>query len=296
MRSYLFVPADSARKRDKALQSGADALILDLEDSVSPANKVEAREMVAAFLADRANTAASGAGPRIHIRVNSFDSGLLEDDLDCIGPGLPDGIVLPKSESGGDVQKLDALLRVAEARAGAADGAIPVMAIATETAAAMFTLGTYGAATPRLASLSWGAEDLSADIGAQTNRDGTGQMTEPFRLARSLCLFGAASAGVPAIDTVFVDFRDMEGLAAECRDAVRDGFAGKLAIHPAQLPVINDAFTPDAETVETARRIVQAFADQAGMGVTSLDGQMLDRPHLRRAERILQRARLAGLS
>jgi citrate lyase subunit beta / citryl-CoA lyase len=197
--------------------------------------------------------------------------------------------VLPKAGGGGDLALLDSRLAVREALHGLPDGNTRILAIATETAAAMFALGSYSGASPRLAGLAWGGEDLSADIGALATRS-EGEWTEPFRLARNLCLFAAAAAGVSAIDTVYTDFRDLDGLKRECEAAARDGFSGKLAVHPAQVPVINAAFTPDAGSVERAGRIVAAFAQSHGLGVTSLDGMMLDRPHLRAAERLLARA------
>jgi citrate lyase subunit beta/citryl-CoA lyase len=285
MRSLLFVPADSLRKLEKALASGADALILDLEDSVAPANKGEARRIAFAFLRDHADAVDR---PRFYVRVNGLESELCDGDLDAVMTAGPDGIVLPKSTGGADIALLDARLAVREALHGLPDGGTRIVAIATETAGAIFGLGSYAGAGPRLAALSWGAEDLSADVGALAVRD-AGEWTEPFRLVRSLCLFGAAAAGIAAIDTVFTDFRDSDGLARECGTAARDGFSGKLAIHPAQVPIINDAFTPAPDVLARAERVVAAFADSPRLGVTSLDGAMLDRPHLKAAERLLAR-------
>ncbi|MEO1200320.1 MAG: CoA ester lyase [Pseudomonadota bacterium] len=287
-RSLLFVPADSERKRDKALDSGADAIILDLEDSVALGEKQRAREIVAEFLVSRPET-----GPKVYVRVNAFDSGLAEADLAVFSGACPDCVVLPKCRSGADVQKLDALLRVAEAEAGIVDGRTAILPIATETADAVFQLGTYSDAGPRLIGLSWGAEDLSADIAALANRDETGRMTEPFRLVRSLCLFGAVAAGTAPIDTVYVDFRNEEGLIREVEEAARDGFLGKLAIHPAQVAPINQAFTPSDAQIAEAEAVIAAVNDAAGMGVASLNGQMIDRPHVVRAERLLARAQSA---
>jgi citrate lyase subunit beta / citryl-CoA lyase len=286
MRSLLFVPADSPRKLDKAFSSGADALILDLEDSVAAANKGEARRSALAFLRERRDGAER---PRLYVRVNAFDSGLNEADLDAVMTAPPDGVVLPKSGGGADLALLASRLAVREALHGLADGTTRILAIATETAAAIFALSSYCGASPRLAALAWGGEDLSADIGALVTRS-HGEWTEPFRLARNLCLFAAAAAGVSAIDTVYTDFRDLDGLKRECEAAARDGFSGKLAVHPAQVPIINAAFTPNGGSVERAGRIVAAFARSGGVGVTSLDGMMLDRPHLRAAERLLARA------
>ena len=286
MRSLLFVPADSPRKLDKALSSGADALLVDLEDSVAPSHKGEARRTALAFLQEHRERSDR---PRLYVRINALDTPFSEGDLDVVMTGAPDGIMLPKASGGSDVTLLDSRLSVREALHGLADGATRIIAIATETAAAIFGAGTYARASARLVGLTWGAEDLSADIGAEATRVGE-TWTEPFRLARSLCLFGAAAAEVDAIDTVYTDFRDLDGLRAQAAEAARDGFAGKLAIHPAQAPVINETFTPTAEALARAERIVTAFATSGATGVTSLDGIMLDRPHLRAAERLLARA------
>jgi citrate lyase subunit beta/citryl-CoA lyase len=286
MRSLLFVPADSPRKLDKAFASGADALILDLEDSVAAGSKGEARRSALAFLRERRQAAKR---PRLYVRINGFSSGLSEGDLDAVMTATPDGVVLPKAGGGADIALLDARLAIREALHGLPEGTTRIIAIATETAAALFGIGTYSRASLRLTGLAWGAEDLSADIGALATR-AEGAWTEPFRLARNLCLFGAAAAGVSAVDTVYTDFRDVDGLRLESGAAARDGFSGKLAVHPAQVPVINEAFAPDPRSVERAGRIVAAFAQSGDAGVTSLDGVMLDRPHLRAAERLLDRA------
>jgi citrate lyase subunit beta/citryl-CoA lyase len=287
MRSYLFVPGDSARKLAKGLESGADALIVDLEDSVAPAAKEEARRVTAGFLSEIRGAAAR---PRVFVRVNALPTGLADADLDGIMPGAPDGIVLPKAVGGADVQHLGTKLAVREAEFGLPDGGTRILAIATENARGVFALGTFAGASPRLVGLAWGGEDLSADLGAEANRGEDGGYTEPYRLARSLTLLGAAAAEVDAVDSVFTNFRDPEGLARECRDARRDGFAAKMAIHPAQVPVINEIFTPSAEALAWARRVVDAFRSNPGLGVVGLDGEMLDQPHLKRAERLLRRA------
>ncbi len=286
MRSLLFVPADSERKLEKALSSGADALILDLEDSVALSAKQAARQMAGAFLqaADRTR------GPRLLVRINALETGLAADDLSAVMPFAPSGIMLPKAAGGTDVTRLSAILRVHEAENNMQDRATTIIPIASETAASTLNLASYRKSSPRLEALTWGAEDLSADIGASASRDAAGGLTGVFALARSLTLLGAAAADVTAIDTVFVDFRDDEGLRRECMEAERDGFTGKMAIHPSQVPVINDAFTPSREAVADAEAVVRAFAGSQGLGVTSIDGRMLDRPHLRRAERILARA------
>jgi citrate lyase subunit beta/citryl-CoA lyase len=286
MRSLLFVPGDSDRKLAKSLETGADALILDLEDSVAADAKAKAREIVASFLAEIVPLASR---PRLFVRVNAFSTALTDADLDAVVATAPDGIMLPKATGGPDVGRLAAKLAVREARAGLPDGSVAILALATETAASLFGLGSYAGASPRLKGLAWGGEDLSADLGAETYRV-DGALTDPFRLARTLTLIGATAAGVSAIDSIFADIRDLAGLEAECRAASRDGFTAKLAIHPAQVPFINDAFTPTAEAIARAQAIVQAFADAPGVGVLNLDGMMVDRPHLLRAERLLERA------
>jgi citrate lyase subunit beta / citryl-CoA lyase len=288
MRSLLFVPGDSPRKLEKALQAGADALILDLEDSVAFSEKEGARRTSAAFLAEARQAAER---PRLFVRVNALSTGLTDADLDGVMAGAPDGIMLPKAVGGPDVAHLGAKLAVREAEHGLDDGGTRIVAIATETAASLFVLGGFAGASRRLAGLAWGAEDLSADLGAEANRDEAGLFTEPFRLARNLMLFAAAAAEVDAVDTVFTNFRDPEGLARECREAQRDGFVAKLAIHPGQVPVINEAFTPTPEAVARARAIVDAFAQNPGAGVVGLGGEMIDQPHLKRSERLLRRLR-----
>jgi citrate lyase subunit beta/citryl-CoA lyase len=290
MRSLLFVPADSDRKRTRALQAGADALILDLEDSVAADAKEAARRAAAAFLADRANRRSP-----VFVRINALTSGLAADDLDAVVPAAPDGILLPKSEGGQDVMLLSAMLAAREALAGIDDGATRILVIATETASALFSMGSYRGASARLGGISWGSEDLSAALGSETNRDADGRLTDPYRLARALCIAGAAAAGVAALDAPYPEFRDLDGLAREAEAGRRDGFSGKLAIHPDQVAVINRVFTPTPEAVAHARAIVDAFAAAGNPGVVGLDGRMLDRPHLIGAERVLARARAAGL-
>lgn len=282
MRSLLFVPGDSEKKLDKGLTSGADALIVDLEDSVSADRKREARATALAFLQH-----AKRDGLKLLVRVNALDTGLTDDDLDAIVPGKPDAIMLPKAAGGASVTHLHAKLSAREAIAGLPDGEIGIVALATETAASLFTTGTYAGSSPRLAALTWGAEDLSADLGAETNRDESGRFLDPYRLARTLCLAGAAAAGVPAIDTVYVDFRNDAGLRRECEEARRDGFAAKMAIHPAQVAVINDVFTPTPDAIVHAQSIVAAFEAQPGAGVVGIGGKMYDRPHLVRAKVLL---------
>ena len=287
MRSLLFVPGDSSRKLEKALTSGADVLLIDLEDSVDLGAKAEARRVTAAFLAEHR---AKPGRPRLFVRVNGLTTGLTDADLDGVMQAAPDGIVLPKTVGGADVAHLGAKLAVREAEFDLEDGATRILAIATENAAGVFALGTFAGASHRLMGMTWGGEDLSADLGAETNRREDGSYTDPYRLARSLTLLGAAAAGVDAVDSVFTNFRNMAGLEAECRIARRDGFVAKMAIHPAQVPVINDAFTPSQEAIQKAQAVIDAFMANPGAGVVGVNGEMLDRPHLLRAERLLKRA------
>ncbi|MDX8482231.1 CoA ester lyase [Mesorhizobium sp. VK24D] len=291
MRSLLFVPGDSERKLEKGFGAGADVVIVDLEDSVAAANKTAAREVAARFIASQRQQTSSA----IYVRVNDLSTGLTDDDLAALVPTKPDGIMLPKSNSGQDVQQLAAKLRVHEAESGLPDGGIKILPIITETAAGVLAAASYAGASARLAGLTWGAEDLSAAIGARSARGETGHYADVFRLARTMTLLAAGAAEVAAIDTVFPDFRDMAAFEAECREAERDGFTGKMAIHPAQVPVINAAFTPSAEAVERSQAIVDAFAAAGNPGVVGIDGKMYDRPHLRLAERLLARAKAAGI-
>ncbi|MDF1610005.1 CoA ester lyase [Hoeflea sp. YIM 152468] len=290
MRSLLFVPGDSERKLLKAGSSGADALILDLEDSVAQSRKADARQTVAGYL-DSAK--GQSKTPRLVVRINALDTGLTDDDLGAIVRGAPAAILLPKASCGADIQDLSARLSVHEADAGLPEGQIAIHALMTETAAGMLAAASFASKSARLEAVAWGAEDLAADIGAASNRDETGRYTDVFRLARSLTILAAAHCAVEAIDTVFTDFRDSEGLERECHAAVRDGFSGKMAIHPDQVAVINTAFTPAPEDVERAVRILALFAAAGpGAGVLSLDGKMIDKPHLRQAERVARRAGL----
>jgi citrate lyase subunit beta/citryl-CoA lyase len=307
MRSLLFVPGDSEKKFAKAIGCGADALILDLEDSVAPSAKQAARQAVRARI-----EAARGAKdreakdrrpkdgqvkthPLIYVRVNPLTSGLIEADLDIVVPAGPDGIMLPKARGGQDIMHLSTKLAVREAESDLPDGAIAILPIATESAAALFDMGSYAGASRRLSALTWGAEDLSADIGALTNRLTDGAYTDPYRLARALALFAATAAEVAPIDTVFTNFRDKTGLVAECEAARRDGFTGKLAIHPDQVAAINAAFTPSLEAIARARAILDAFAANPDVGVLGVDDEMVDRPHIKRAERLLTLAKAAGV-
>lgn len=291
MRSLLFVPGDSEKKLEKGFSSGADVVIVDLEDSVAASNKEAARRIASDFLA-------AGAGarkPLVYIRVNDLSTDLTDGDLAALTGVHPDGIMLPKSTSGADVQQLSAKLRVHEANHGLPDGGISIIAIATETAASLFSGATYAGASTRLAGLTWGAEDLSAAIGARSARDADGRYTDVFRLARTVTLLAASSAEVSAIDSIYPDFRDLAGLEAECAESERDGFTAKMAIHPAQVPVINAAFTPSGEAIEHSAAVVAAFEAAGNPGVVGIGGKMYDRPHLRLAERLLARARAAGV-
>jgi citrate lyase subunit beta/citryl-CoA lyase len=272
-RSWLFVPADSEKKVAKAVESEADAIIFDLEDSVAPALKGVARDLLK-------HLPARSGGPEWWVRVNPIGSEHHKDDLELIGVADIHGIVLPKAESGADVVQL-----------AHRTGSIPIHAIVTETAASLFGLLSYRDPKSPLAAMSWGAEDLSAALGASSKYDADGALSFTYRLARSLCLAGAVAADVQPVDGVFADFRDDEGLRAEAEAARREGFTGKLAIHPAQIAVINAAFTPSAADVGHAEEIVAAFEAHPDAGVLSVGGKMVDRPHLTQARRILERAR-----
>ncbi len=289
MRSLLFVPGDSEKKLEKGFAAGADAVIVDLEDSVSFPNKAAARKIAAGFIA------AAGRKLPVFVRVNDLSTGLTDDDLAALMPAKPCAIMLPKSNGGQDVEQLSVKLRVHEAENGLEDGSTKILPIITETAQGVFAASTYAQAGSRLCGLTWGAEDLSAAIGARAARDEKGRYTEVFRLARSTAILAASAAEVAAIDTVFTNFRDMEGLEAECLEGERDGFTGKMAIHLAQVPVINAAFTPSREAIERSAEIVAAFASADNPGVVSLDGRMVDRPHLKLAQRLLARAKAAGV-
>ena len=284
IRSFLFVPGDSERKLARGLASGADALILDLEDAVAPARKPVAREMVAAFL--RAHP--GPRSPALWVRINPLDEGGVVD-LAAIVQAAPDGIVVPKVHGPADVLRLHHMLDVLEARDGVA-GPIRIMPVATETARAPFRLGDYAqAALPRLYGLTWGAEDLSTAVGASTNQAASGGWAFTYQMARSLCLLGARAAGVEPVETLYADFRDTAGLRRSSEAAAAEGFTGRIAIHPDQAPVINEAFLPSSEAVAHARRVIEAFAANPGVGAVGLDGAMLDMPHLKQAQAVLAR-------
>ena len=285
MRSLLFVPADSERKLDRSRQSGADALILDLEDSVVPANRPVARQQARAFLASNGS-----ASFRRYVRINPLASGVALHDLVAVVPERPDGILLPKCLPE-DVRTLDHYLSALEAASGLAPEGIRIIAIATETPAAMLALANhadngYAGLSARLEGITWGAEDLSAALGGH-NRRADGVYDDVYRMARSLCLLAAAAAEAVPIDTIYTDFRDEKGLAAECAAARRSGFTAKMAIHPAQIPVINEAFSVTEEERIWARKVMAAFAENPDAGTLALDGKMVDRPHLTLAHRLL---------
>jgi citrate lyase subunit beta/citryl-CoA lyase len=286
LRSLLFVPADSERKLSKSGEVPADALILDLEDSVALENKATARKLAGDFLSEHAE----GRHKQLWVRINPVDDPAALEDLAGIMHGRPDGIVQPKTRSPDDVLLLGQYLENFESDLGFEPGSTRVLPVSTETPGAIFSLGEYVRCGQRLAGLTWGAEDLGTAVGALANKDSDGNWTSPFQLARNLCLFAAHAAGVAAIDTIFADFRDPEGLRASCDESRRDGFSGKLAIHPDQVAVINSAFTPGEEEIILARRIVELFAANPGVAALSLDGVMLDIPHLKQARNILAMA------
>ncbi len=278
----LFVPGDSPRKFARGSGCGADALILDLEDSVAPSQKDVARDHVADLLADRS--------PRdwsFFVRINPLDTDLTDRDLAAVvKPGL-DGIVLPKANGAEDVATIANRLDRLEAAAGIAAGTIKVAVVATETPQAMFNLRSYVPAPARLIALTWGAEDLAAALGATTNKEADGGWTSPYLLARNLCLFAAAAAAVAPVDTLYVDFRDLAGLERDCARSRRDGFSGRLAIHPDQVATINAAYAPSADEIAAARKIVAAFAAAPDAGTLGIDGKMVDIPHLKAAQKTL---------
>jgi len=282
MRSFLFVPADSERKMEKAVGVDADALILDLEDAIVPDARPRARELAVDYLQGKSN---------VWVRINPLDSADAIPDLEAVLPGAPAGIVLPKPRSANDAVTLAGRLDDLEARYGIEAGSTRIMALCTERPEALFTLHEYTGATERLYGLSWGAEDLSEAVGASANRDSGGNWLPQFELARSLCLFAAAAAEVAAVDTVFTDFHDADGLLHYATNARRDGFTGMLAIHPGQVETINSAFEPTAEELQRAERIIRLFDESPGAGTVALDGKMIDRPHLVQAQRLLRAKR-----
>jgi citrate lyase subunit beta/citryl-CoA lyase len=280
MRSMLFVPGDSPRKFEKASQGQASALILDLEDSVVPDKKDEARGLTRTMLGVRRE------GQQLYVRVNALDTSMTLQDLAAVMPAAPDGIVLPKSRSGDDVRHLAMWLDAFEAAAGTRPGSTRIVVVATETAASVFGLGSYKDCSPRLAGMMWGAEDLAASLGATENGSG-GRFHSPYLLARDMCLIGAAAAEVAAIDTVYTDIENLAGLEVETRNARRDGFSAKALIHPKHVDIVNAAFEPSAAERAWAEKIVAAFASNPTLGTLRVDGRMIDKPHLRAARKIL---------
>ncbi|MEG9883018.1 MAG: CoA ester lyase [Hyphomicrobiales bacterium] len=278
-RSLLFVPGDRPERMEKALAYDVDVLILDLEDSVAPEAKAQARETIRAFLNREQRPIP------LLVRVNALTSGLIEEDIEAILPAGPDGIVLPKAEGSASIEDLEKLL------GEYGNDKLPVMPIATETPAAIFELGGYRHVASRLFALTWGAEDLPAAIGASAARDDNGAYTQPYQMARALALFAAHAAGVAAIETVYPNFKDIDGLKACAARARRDGFSGMMAIHPAQIAVINAAFQPTQAEIDWARQVIAAFDKNPEAGVIGLDGHMLDAPHLSRARAILKSKR-----
>jgi len=283
-RSWLFVPGDSEKKLGKAADTGADVIIVDLEDSVAIANKDQARHMACAWLASQRHVAPFGRW----VRINALDTQMWRDDLAAVMPGAPDGIMLPKSAGPESIQTVAAELYELEGRCGIASGSTRILALVSETAEAAITIPSYAAASlPRLHGLVWGGEDLSAAIGASRKYDVNGRWTDAFRYVRVQTLLTAHAKGVLPLDTLHADFADLEGLKRLAEEARADGFGGMLAIHPAQVPVINAAFTPSEEELAHARAIVAAFAAQPNVGTLQIDGKMIDRPHLVLAKRLL---------
>lgn len=284
IRSFLFAPGDSGRKLSKAAASAADAVIVDLEDSVASSEKARARSIAREFLREHRDR-------ECWLRINPLDSEEALADLRALLPAAPAGIVLPKPYGAKDVIQLGKLLDVLEQESNLPEGRTLILPITTERPAALFHMHEYAGSTERLAGLTWGAEDLSAAVGASGTRDDEGDWLAPYQLARSLCLFAAAAAAIPAIDTVYTDYRDDVGLRASAARARRDGFSGMLAIHPAQVGIINEAFLPSSEEIEQARRVVELFKAAPDAGAVGLQGKMLDRPHLLHAQRILETAK-----
>jgi citrate lyase subunit beta/citryl-CoA lyase len=284
-RCFLFVPADDQRKLAKVLGCGADAVIIDLEDSVAPDKKAAARKMAKQFLSAHIW---NKRRPRLYVRINDLATGLAQDDLAAVIPETPDGVMLPKANSGSDVAVAGSII---DSLAGGNGADIGIVAIATETPLALLQMHSFVGPHPRLEGLTWGSEDLGTALGVTTARDASGRLTGPFALARNLCLVAAHAAGVQPIDTIYADFQDEPGLMSEAAEAARDGFTGKMAIHPAQIAAINAAFTPKPEALAEAEAIVKAFEANPAAGAIGLAGKMIDRPHLIRAQRLLARAR-----
>jgi citrate lyase subunit beta/citryl-CoA lyase len=285
IRSFLFIPGDSEKKIGKVDDVAADAFIFDFEDAVALARKPIAREMVPAFIKARPKAARKS---QFWVRVNPLDTASTLEDLIAIVPSAPDGIMLPKVDGPEHVAQVSHYLDALETAAGIEPGSIKILPVATETPKAPFRLGDYaGAGLDRLYGLTWGAEDLSSAIGASGNTDSTGEWTLTYKIVRSLCLLGAHAAGIEAVDTLFVDFRDPVSLQASCKAARAEGFSGRIAIHPAQVDIINEAFSPSQDEVDFAQRVIALFAANPNVGTLALDGKMLDIPHLKQASKTL---------
>lgn len=286
VRSMLFVPADSERKMAKGTDTGADALILDLEDAVAPSRTHIARQMAVDYLRGRPDRSRQ----QLWVRINPLDTEAALLDL-VVAAGAPDGIVLPKVRSAAEVTRLSNYLDALEVREGIDKGSIRIAPVATETPQALFTLGSYEGCTPRLAAITWGAEDIAAALGASTNRRPDGEYDTVYQLACALCLAAAHAAGVQPIDTIWADFKDDAGLLRDAQRARQRGFTGKIAIHPGQVATINAAFTPSSDELAWSRRVVEEFASNPGLGTVGMDGKMLDMPHLKQAQRVLALAK-----
>ena len=288
----MFVPGDSAKKLDKAPGLGADVIIIDLEDAVAPAAKGQARTMTLDWLSARGEATADS--PHYWVRINPIDTPLWHQDLAAVIAGKPDGIVVPKALGPEQLRRVVEMLYELEPRNGVPPGSIKILPLVSETAQAANDIAAYGRKEtdlPRLTGLTWGAEDLSAAIGATRKRTDDGQWTDLFRMVRAQTLLAAHAAGIAAIDTLHADFRDEEGLRRVARESYRDGFAGMLAIHPAQVPIINEAFSPSEDEIAEAQAIVDLFAANPGVGALQLDGRMVDQPHYVAAQRLLAAAR-----
>ncbi len=287
MRSLLFTPGDSDRKLAKGLTSGADVILIDLEDAVASGNKAAAREKVANFLGQEE---ASTAQPPLYVRINDLETEWALADLEQIVPARPAGIMLPKARSQADVETLAGMLDTLEKKAGLEAGCISILVLAPEIPQALLNIASFQTCGPRVTGIAWGSEDLATSLGAHSSLDDQGVYRAPMVLARTMCLCAGSAAGIHAIDTVYPDFRDLEGLKRNAEQAAADGFSGKLAIHPDQVRVINAAFTPSEDEVAHAKRIIAAFEAEPGAGVINLDGAMVDRPHLQHAQKVIERA------
>lgn len=287
MRSLLFTPGDSDRKLAKGLSSGADVILIDLEDAIASDTKPAAREKVVEFLG---TAEARNAAMPIYVRINDLETEWALDDLAAVVAATPTGIMLPKARSQSDVDILCRHLDELEQRNGLTPGQLSVLVIAPEIADALLNIASFQTCPERVAGITWGSEDLATSLGARSSRDEEGCYRMPMEIARTMCLCAGATAGIHAIDTVYPDFRDLDGLKRDCERAAADGFSGKLAIHPAQVAVINAAFTPTADEIAHARKIIAGFDAEPGVGVINLDGAMVDRPHLNLAQKVLQRA------